>query len=268
MNDIADMRDVAVHAAKRAGALLRDSFGGRREISYKGEINLVTEMDRLSEKTIVSEISSAFPGHSIVAEEGANIENGSGYLWVIDPLDGTTNYAHGYPQFAVSIGLEYAGNIVLGIVYDPLREELFTAMRGNGAQLNGTTISVSRTSDLIRSLLATGFPYDRANCKENNLDYFNAMIMVSQEIRRNGSAALDLCNVAAGRLDGYWELKLRPWDVAAGSLIVREAGGTVSDLSGQRFSIRDELIIASNGFIHQQIIDALRRTGDSEPSTK
>ncbi len=246
--------EVAKEAALKAGKTLRDSIHGKRDISFKGEINLVTEMDRFSEKTIVGMILNAFPGHGILAEEGARIENGSGFLWVIDPLDGTTNYAHGYPNFSVSIGMEHEGETVLGVVYDPMRDEMFTAVKGAGAFLNGQPIAVSSNEVLIRCLLATGFPYDRAVSRENNLNFFNALIMVSQEVRRSGAASLDLCSVAAGRLDGYWELKLHPWDVAAGSLIVQEAGGKVSDFTGTRFSIHDKEIVASNGKIHDQML--------------
>jgi myo-inositol-1(or 4)-monophosphatase len=249
--------EVAKAAAFRAGTILRERISDRREISYKGDINLVTEMDRLSEKAVVAAILEAFPDHGVLAEEEAQIENSSGFLWIIDPLDGTTNYAHGYPSFSVSIGLERSGDIIVGVVYDPMRDELFSAARGQGAYLKGKPISVSGNDVLIRSLLATGFPYDRAVSKDNNLNYFNALIMAAQEIRRSGSASLDLCAVAAGRLDGYWELKLHPWDVAAGSLIVQEAGGTVSDLTGTRFSIRDKEIVASNGRIHGLILDIL-----------
>jgi len=249
--------EIAQVAAIKAGRILRERISGNREVSYKGEINLVTEMDRLSERTVVETILEAFPGHGVLAEEEAKIENGSEFLWIIDPLDGTTNYAHGYPSFSVSIGLERSGDVIAGVVYDPMRDELFSAEREKGAFLNGKPISVSKNDILIRSLLATGFPYDRAVSKDNNLNYFNALIMASQEIRRSGSASLDLCSVAAGRLDGYWELKLHPWDVAAGVLIVQEAGGTVSDFSGTRYSIRDKEIVASNGTIHGFILDIL-----------
>jgi myo-inositol-1(or 4)-monophosphatase len=249
--------EVATAAAVKAGNILRERISGRREIFYKGEINLVTEMDRLSERTVVETILESFPDHGILAEEDAQIENSSQFLWIIDPLDGTTNYAHGYPSFSVSIGLERSGDVIVGVVYDPMRDELFSAARGQGAFLNGKPIAVSRNDVLIRSLLATGFPYDRAVSKENNLNYFNALIMASQEIRRSGSASLDLCALAAGRLDGYWELKLHPWDVAAGSLIVLEAGGSVSDFTGTRFSIRDKELVASNGRIHGLMLDIL-----------
>jgi len=249
--------DIAKAAASKAGAILRERIKGSREVAYKGEINLVTEMDGISERIVVDTILKAFPDHGILAEEEANIENGTGFLWIIDPLDGTTNYAHGYPSFSVSIGLERAGDVIVGVVYDPMRDELFSAIRGQGAFLNGKPITTSRNDVLIRSLLATGFPYDRAVSKENNLDYFNALIMASQEIRRSGSASLDLCAVADGRLDGYWELKLNPWDVADGSLIVQEAGGMVSDFTGTRFSIRDKEIVASNGRIHSLMLEIL-----------
>jgi myo-inositol-1(or 4)-monophosphatase len=249
--------EVAKTAAVKAGTILREHVNGNRQISYKGAINLVTEMDRISERTVVETILGTFSDHGILAEEEAQIKNSSDYLWIIDPLDGTTNYAHGYPSFSVSIGLEFSGDIIIGVVYDPMRDELFSAARGQGAFLNGQPIAVSRTEILIRSLLATGFPYDRAVSKENNLDYFSALIMASQEIRRSGSAALDMCAVAAGRLDGYWELKLCPWDVAAGSLIVREAGGTVSDFTGTLFNIHDKEIVASNGIIHSLMLDIL-----------
>jgi myo-inositol-1(or 4)-monophosphatase len=250
--------EVAIKAARTAGEKLKDNIYGKRDISYKGEINMVTEMDRLSEKIVVESILAAFPDHGILAEEGSNVKSDSGFLWVIDPLDGTTNYAHGYPVFSVSIGLEQEGQAVLGVVYDPMRDELFSAGKGAGAFLNGQPISVSRNAVLIGSLLATGFPYDRTTSRENNMDLFGALIMATQEVRRSGSASLDLCAVAAGRLDGYWELKLNPWDVAAGSLIVHEAGGMVSDFTGLRFSIHDKEIIASNGAIHDQMLDVIR----------
>lgn len=251
--------ETARTASLRAGRILRENVGGRREISFKGEINLVTEMDMRSEREIVSILREVFPDHGIMAEEETTIRNGSAFTWIIDPLDGTTNYAHGYPNFAVSIALEKDGEMIIGVVYDPLRDELFTAQKGGGAHLNGRPIRVSANDRLIRSLLATGFPYDRTTSERNNLNHFNALLMASQEVRRSGSASLDLCSVASGRLDGYWELKLQPWDVAAGSLIVREAGGTVSDFSGIRFSINDREIVASNGVIHSQMVEVLQK---------
>jgi myo-inositol-1(or 4)-monophosphatase len=211
---------------------------------------------------IVSRIKSAFPTHSILAEEIHDIsrdENaGSPYRWVIDPLDGTTNFAHGYPVFSVSIGLEVAGELELGIVYDPTRDEMFTARRGGGSFCNGVSLRVSTTGSLLSSLLATGFPYDVQTSKDNNLSNFCAFALRAQGIRRGGSAALDLCYVASGRLDGFWELKLNPWDCAAGFLTVREAGGIVTNFRGQPASINGREVVASNGLIHQEMLDVLK----------
>jgi myo-inositol-1(or 4)-monophosphatase len=253
-----DLLSVAREAALKAGGILRDNIHGIREITFKGDINLVTEMDMRSERAVVETLLASFPDHGIIAEEETTIRNGSGFTWIIDPLDGTTNYAHGYPCFSVSIALEQDDEIVLGVVYDPMRDELFSAQKGKGAFLNGKQIKVSGIDTLIKSLLATGFPYDRKVSDKNNLDYFHDLLMASQEVRRDGSAALDLCYVASGRFDGFWELKLKPWDVAAGSLILTEAGGRVSDLSGSRFSIRDDEILASNGKVHEQMAEILQ----------
>ncbi len=259
-----DFLAVAGQAARTAGGILKENLNGIREITYKGDINLVTEMDMRSERTIVELLRASFPDHGIIAEEETTIRNSSGYTWIIDPLDGTTNYAHGYPCFSVSIALERDGEVIRGVVYDPMRDELFSAEKGRGASLNGTQIRVSGTETLIKSLLATGFPYDRKESEKNNLDYFHRLLMASQEVRRDGSAALDLCYVAAGRFDGFWELKLKPWDVAAGSLIVREAGGLVSDLSGNSFDLHAEEILATNGRIHRQMVEVLQRTARRE----
>lgn len=253
-----DFLTVAGEAAREAGGLLRENIHGMREITLKGDINLVTEMDTKSERTIVDMLRGYFPDHGILAEEDTRISSTSGFTWIIDPLDGTTNYAHGYPCFSVSIALEQGDEIVIGVVYDPMRDELFSAQKTKGALLNGRPIRVSVTDTLIKSLLATGFPYDRKQSEQNNLDHFHNLLMASQEVRRDGSAALDLCSVAAGRFDGFWELKLKPWDVAAGSLIVREAGGMVSDFSVGRFSIHDEEILASNGRIHGKMAEILQ----------
>jgi myo-inositol-1(or 4)-monophosphatase len=261
------MRDflaVACEAARGAGGLLKENLHGKREIAYKGDINLVTEMDTRSERAVVGMLHAAFPDHGIVAEEETAIRNGSAYTWIIDPLDGTTNYAHGYPCFSVSIALAHEGAVVTGVVYDPMRDELFTAQSGQGAYLNGKKISVSRVDTLIQSLLATGFPYDRKVSEKNNMDFFHRLLMASQEVRRDGSAALDLCCVAAGRFDGFWELKLKPWDVAAGSLIVLEAGGVVSDLSGSAFDMHAEEILASNGRIHAKMVEELQKAGKEQ----
>ena len=256
-----DFMKVAREAALKAGGILRENLHGVREISYKGDINLVTEMDMRSERAVVERVLASFPDHGILAEEATMNRNGSGFTWIIDPLDGTTNYAHGYPCFSVSIALEREGEIILGVVYDPMRDELFSALKGEGASLNGKPIRVSTADTLIKSLLATGFPYDRKVSEKNNLVFFHDLLMASQEVRRDGSAALDLCSVACGRFDGFWELKLKPWDVAAGSLIAHEAGGRVSDLSGSGFSIHDDEILASNGRIHGQMVEILRQAG-------
>ncbi|MGE5172701.1 MAG: inositol monophosphatase family protein [Betaproteobacteria bacterium] len=255
-----DFLIVASEAARKAGRILRDNVNGRRKITYKGDINLVTEMDMQSEHVVVETLLASFPGHGIIAEEETTIRNESGFMWIIDPLDGTTNYAHGYPCFSVSIALEHDGEIIVGVVYDPMRDELFSARKGQGSALNGKKIRVSDADALIKSLLATGFPYDRTVSDKNNLDYFHNLLMASQEVRRDGSAALDLCYVASGRFDGFWELKLKPWDVAAGSLIVTEAEGLVSDLSGNKFDVHAEEILASNGRIHRQMVETLQKT--------
>jgi myo-inositol-1(or 4)-monophosphatase len=260
-----DFMAVARNAAQMAGKLLKENIHGTREIKHKGEIDLVTEMDTRSERVVVEMLRTAFLDHNIIAEEETNIRNGSDFTWIIDPLDGTTNYAHGYPCFSVSIALEQNGEIVLGVVYDPMRNEMFSARKGEGADLNGRPIRVSDVDRLINSLLATGFPYDRKANGKNNIEYFENMLMASQEVRRDGSAALDLCSVACGRFDGFWELKLKSWDVAAGSLIVGEAGGMVSDLSGSKFNIHDGDILTSNGNIHDQMLDILRETGKRSP---
>jgi len=259
MNDI-DIMTVAQDAARKAGAVLRTNIQGVRTIRYKGDINLVTEMDMQSERVIVETLHAYFPQHNIIAEEETNLHTSSEFTWIIDPLDGTTNYAHGYPCFSVSLALKEKGNIILGVVYDPMRDELYSASKGGGSYLNGRPIAVSRAQELIKSLLATGFPYDRAASERNNLDYFRDLLMASQEVRRDGSAALDLCSVASGRFDGFWELKLKPWDVAAGSLIVTEAGGMVTDLSGGAFNLHDEEILATNGAIHSKMLGIMRLT--------
>lgn len=257
---MSDFFPVARDTALKAGGMLKDELYGARQIGYKGDINLVTEMDKRSERAIVDALHAAFPGHGIVAEEETTIRSESAYTWVIDPLDGTTNYAHGYPCFSVSIALLQHGSPILGLVYDPMRDELFWAEKKQGAFLNGKRISVSVVHTLIQSLLATGFPYDRKVSEENNMTYFHDLLMASQEVRRDGSAALDLCSVASGRFDGFWELKLKPWDVAAGSLIVAEAGGKVTNLDGSTFDMQGEEILASNGLIHQLMVDAFRRS--------
>lgn len=253
-----DFMKLASEAARQAGKVLREGLGKRKRIEYKGEINLVTDIDRRAERVITKLIRTSYPEHAILAEEGKGKKGRTGYKWIIDPLDGTTNYAHGYPCFCSSIALEQEGKVVLGVVYDPLRDELFSAEKAKGAYLNGKRISVSSTGRLIRSLLATGFTYDIKR-DQRNLKHFRNFILSSQAIRRDGSAALDLCYLGAGRFDGFWELKLSAWDVAAGALIVEEAGGKVTDFRGGKFSIYSREILASNGRIHQEMIRILQK---------
>jgi myo-inositol-1(or 4)-monophosphatase len=218
--------------ARRAGDILRAGYGRRPQIQYKGVIDLVTDVDHQSEDFLLSEIQQRFPEHSIQTEESGSISGQDCCVWYIDPMDGTVNFAHGLPFFAVSIGYAEGGKLHLGAVYDPLRDEMFIAERGHGAWLNGQPIHASAVDDLDHSLLVTGFPYDIRTHPENNLDLFNRFMLLSQGVRRLGSAALDLCYVAAGRLDGFWEVRLKHWDVAAGGLIAEEAGAAVSDIRG------------------------------------
>lgn len=219
--------------ARAAGKLLRLGYEDEHQVGYKGTIDLVTEIDHLSEAYLLGEIQQLFPGHQIVSEEIGMVAGDDANQWYIDPLDGTVNYAHGVPFFSVSIAYAHAGVVTLGAVYDPMRDELFSAEFGGGAWLNGKPIHVSKTQDLQKSLLVTGFPYDTWSSPRNNLEYFGRFARSTQGVRRLGSAALDLCYVAAGRLDGYWELTLHTWDVAAGGLIASEAGANVTSLDGK-----------------------------------
>lgn len=251
--------ELAIEAATAAGNLLRDGISKIAWVKHKGEINLVTEMDMKSEELIKKKIHDAYPDHQILAEESDVPKRGARFRWIIDPLDGTSNYAHGFPVFSVSIALEVDGVVEVGAVYDPARDELFTGTRRGGAFMNGGRIHASHTSDLNESLLATGFPYDLRTSEVNNIDHWNAMILKAQAVRRVGSAALDLCYTAMGRFDGFWELKLFPWDVAAGALLVREAGGTVTHFGGEPFSIYSKEVLASNGKIHPQMVNILSK---------
>jgi myo-inositol-1(or 4)-monophosphatase len=260
MGVIDEFAEVGLNAAREAGKLLFDRYRTEFSVTHKGAVNLVTEVDLASEELIVSRILKAFPTHSILAEENHNNPADNKIKWIIDPLDGTTNYAHGYPAFCVSIGLEIDGTVEWGAVFDPVRNEMYTARRGMGASCNDVLLHVSRVPSLGTSLLATGFPYDIRTSSENNLDNFCAFAVRVHGIRRSGSAALDLCNVAAGRLDGFWELKLNPWDCAAGYLIVRESGGTVTNYSGERGSIYERAVVASNGLIHEEMLAVLKTT--------
>lgn len=251
--------------AREAGSLLREKLHDRHTIDYKGEINLVTEADRLSEALILDRVRRTFPGHDILAEESPETLNGSEFRWVIDPLDGTTNYAHGYPIFCVSIALEVEGQVRVAAVYNPMTDEMFTAEKGQGAFRNGKRLAVSPTAELGRGLLATGFPYDLRVDRNNNMSYYRSMALNAQAIRRAGAAALDMAYTAAGCFDGFWELKLMPWDTAAGWLLVTEAGGTVTDIEGGPYHLRSPHILASNGLIHDQMLRVLARTDPFDP---
>ena len=245
-------------AARKAGDILKKHFGKHKEISYKGRIDLVTNADFESEKAIIDIIKSRHPEHDIITEE-SNLEmSGSAYRWVIDPLDGTVNYAHDFPFVAVSIALEIEGNIEIGVVYNPIMDEFFHARRGEGAFCNDVLISVSETDTLEKGSLATGFPYDIKE-SSTNLAHFSHFIRHAQAVRRVGSAALDMCYCAMGRFDGYWEITILPWDIAAGTLLVTEAGGVVSKLDGEPLSIYDNEIVASNGRIHEQLVEEIQR---------
>lgn len=246
--------EIAVEIARESGALLSELSNQPHEISYKRKSDIVTEADRRSEAMITERLRREFPGHAIVAEEGGGQETGSDYCWYVDPLDGTTNFAHGFPVYCVTLALAYRDQMIAGVVYDPNREELFAAERGSGAYLNEKRINVSQTSSLTESLLGTGFPPFASN-HDLNLEFFFKFTHLSHGIRRAGAAALDLCSVAAGRFEGFWELKLNPWDKAAGSLLVTEAGGRVTDLAGGPFSIRRDEILASNGLIHENMLE-------------
>lgn len=245
---------IAVDIAREAGALLAQLFKRPQEISYKRPSDLVTEADRRSEALIIERLRNSFPKHAIVAEEGGGTETDSDYRWYVDPLDGTTNFAHGFPVFCVTLGLAYRGEVVVGVVYDPTRDELFTAERGSGAYLNNKRIHVSKITKLGESLVATGFPPFASN-HEINIEYYLRFTKLTHGVRRAGSAALDLCSVAAGRFEAFWEMKLNPWDKAAGTLLVAEAGGRVSDLAGGPFNLLADEVFASNGLVHDAMLE-------------
>jgi myo-inositol-1(or 4)-monophosphatase len=252
-------RHVAIDAARAAGHLLLSELHGSRRIEYKGApTNLVTEMDARAEELVVGRLLCAFPDDGILAEERGAQRGRSGRRWIIDPLDGTTNYAHGIPVFGVSIGLEAAGRVELGVVYDPNRDELFVAERGHGATVNGRPLAVSATATLDESLLATGFPYNVRQTADNNLREYSAFALCTRGVRRFGSAVLDFSWLAAGRFDGHWELTLGPWDVAAGSLLVEEAGGRVTSLTGGPLDLEAPQVVASNGRIHDAVLAVLK----------
>ena len=240
--------------AREAGALLLQYFHRRVAVEYKGEADLVTIADRKSEALIRERVSGRWPAHDIFGEEEGFKDTGSDYRWYVDPLDGTTNFAHSFPVFCVSMALEYKGTRIVGVVYDPTRDELFTAEQGSGAYLNGQRIQVSSVANLTECLVATGFP-SRKRHQNPNIYFYHQITMRTHGVRRAGSAALDLCYVACGRFDGFWEFNLNPWDTAAGVLLVEEAGGRVSDFSGAPFQLNSHETVASNGLIHGALLE-------------
>ena len=238
--------------AREAGALLLGSFG-KVAIEYKGEVDLVTQADRSSEQLIVGRIRRQWPDHDLIGEEGSRRETGSEFRWYVDPLDGTTNFAHGFPVFCVSLALERRGERIAAVVYDPCRDEMFAAEKGGGARLNGRPMRVSRIAGLAESLVGTGFPSHKRH-KNPNILFYHQITLRSHGVRRAGSAALDLCSVAAGRYDAFWEFNLNSWDTAAGVLLVEEAGGRVSNFSGGPFNIDSREVLASNSLVHEELI--------------
>ena len=260
--DPVTLRDAAGAMAREAGAVLRDGYGRAHRPERKGRIDLVTEYDRRSERLLLETIARRHPGAAVLAEEsgahaGAAAAGGAALRWILDPLDGTTNFAHNYPFFAVSIAAEVDGELAAGAVYDPMRDELFAAARGHGATLNGAPIRVSDVGRVEDALLVTGFPYDVREHPGQSLPQFRAFLERAQGIRRDGSAALNLCYLAAGRFDGFWEASLSPWDVAAGALLIREAGGRLSGYAGEPFQLEARRILASNGRLHDEMMRIL-----------
>ncbi len=245
--------DSAVEIARESGALLSHYLERRVGFELKGDFDLVTEADRASERLIVERLRSWFPAHGIVAEEGGGHEGSSEYRWYVDPLDGTTNFAHGYPVFNVTLALEHGDEMVCGVIFDPVRQEMFTAERGGGAYLNNRKISVSKTASLADTLVATGFP-SRKRHLNYNVHFYHQLAMGTHGVRRGGAAAIDLAYVACGRLDAFWEFTLNPWDMAAGLLLVEEAGGQTSDMRGGQVHLRAPHVVADNGHVHEELI--------------
>src|SRR5215831_6431973 len=246
--------ETAVEIAREAGGLLANYYERRVPFELKGEFDLVTEADRASERLVVERLRSHFPTHSVVAEEGGGHQSASEFRWYVDPLDGTTNFAHSFPMFNVTLGLERAGELIAGVVYDPLRGEMFSAERGSGAWLNSRRIRVSRAARLADSLASTGFP-SRKRHHNVNIHFYHQMAMASHGVRRTGSAAIDMAYVACGRLDAFWEFGLKPWDMAAGTLLVREAGGAISDMHGKPHDVNSsQNLLADNGTLHEPVL--------------
>lgn len=252
--------EVAITAAREAGNLIMERFGEAHTVRHKGPADLVTEVDREAENLIVGVLTEAFPDYHVVGEEGGGQPVPGKPCWLVDPIDGTVNYAHGYPFFAVSIALEKGSQVMLGAVYNPNSGELFTAERGRGASVNGRAIRVSRTPSLSESLLASGFPHHTWTSQADNGREWHRLLKRVVSLRCDGAASLDLCNVAIGRIDGYWELYLSAWDMAAGVLIVHEAGGIITQVNGEPFAPYERSVVASNGLFHDDILAALNET--------
>jgi myo-inositol-1(or 4)-monophosphatase len=250
--------EFAIQLAFESGRIQKKYFQKALSISYKGEINLVTNVDVECQGRIIELLAEQFPDDEVISEEKTNVYETGKNRWIIDPLDGTTNYAHGYPFFCTSIGYEVDGEIIVGVVYNPIADELFWAEKKQGSFFNGEKISVSTAREMKQALLVTGFPYDVATNPHNNLNHWASFLVRAQALRRDGSAGLNLSYVAAGRFDGFWELKLSPWDMAAGVLIVAEAGGRVTGLRGETFDLYRGDIVASNGLIHQEMVSVIR----------
>ncbi len=247
-----------IHIAKLAGEIVRDGFGKNIQIEYKtGENNLVTEIDKKSEQTIIEFIQKKYPSHGILSEERGELKKDSEYLWVIDPLDGTTNFAHGLPIFSVSIGLQQNNKTIAGVVYDIMRDVIYTAEITKGSFANGRKLCISQRDKISQSMLVTGFPYNVKENPEKAFEKFETMTRSARAVRRLGSAAIDFCFVAEGVFEGFWEVHLHPWDICAGKLIVEEAGGKVTDFDGSDMDIFSKRVLASNGLVHQQMIDLL-----------
>jgi myo-inositol-1(or 4)-monophosphatase len=248
-----DFLDSAIEIAHQAGSLLRYYFERHVRFELKGDFDLVTEADKASEKLIVERLKARFPDHGILAEEGSGHESPSEYRWYVDPLDGTTNFAHGYPVYNVTLALEKAGELIAGVIFDPNRDELFSCEKGGGAFLNGAPIHVSRAAKLDEALFSTGFPSRRRHLSVN-IHFYHQLAMASHGVRRGGAAAIDLAYVACGRLDGFWEFGLSPWDMAAGKLLVEEAGGISRDMKGGEHRLTSPHILADNGLIHEEVV--------------
>jgi len=260
-NMLEEIFNLSLVAAQTAGKYIYSQFDRELHIDYKGRTNMVTQVDREAESRIITLIQNNFPDHRILAEESQAVKSASPYRWIIDPLDGTTNFIHGFPVFAVSIAVEFNGEIITGVVYDPSRNELFSAIKNGGAYLNKRPIKVSGAQTLSESLTATGFPYETDAIFELNMEIFHSVYRKCRGVRRAGSAALDMCYIAAGRFDGFWELGLNPWDISAGALIIQEAGGIVGDFSGRNFTPDNAAqIIATNGKIHTELLGIIQDT--------